>query len=325
MNRLIAEMADKCALYSLHKNKSRTWQFSNRGLIPALEDLELFYFQPQMPEISFERFNDFGNYRTGTFKYKSKVDNDSCNEYATGLFYQSKLKTPKLNVILVHGWRQDNERIKAIYCDLFMQNGYDIYLFTLPHHTERQDKQSSYNGEFMISANVERTLLSVRQAVVDLRALVNWLTANRTGKVVLVGISLGGLLANLTTTVEENIDGIISVFAPNDLSTITWETATGKWIKRDFEKHAFTYEQLKNSWAMMTASNFRSKIAKEKMLFISASYDKYIDFEDANELWEKWGRPERKLYPCGHTGIVLCKKSIANESLEFIKRNVFMG
>ncbi|HML87946.1 MAG TPA: alpha/beta hydrolase [Methylomusa anaerophila] len=323
MNKLLAEIIDKSALYQLHRNKSKTWQFSNIGSIPTLEDVHHYYFQPQIPEISFEHVSNRSNYKIGNFRYKSSIENGQCNEYATGIYYQDKLKTPpKLNVILVHGWRQGNGRIKAIYLEPFIKNGYDMYFITLPYHTERQGNNSSYQGELMISANIERTLASIRQAVVDLRALINWLPTNRTSKVILVGISLGGLLVNLTVAVEENIDGIICVFAPNDLSHIAWNTITGKFIKKDFEDNAFSLDQLQTCWAITKTSNFATKIPKEKMLFFSALYDKYIDSKDADKLWEKWGRPKRKLYHCGHAGIALCKKSIANDSLEFIKRKI---
>ena len=320
MNRLLAEIIDNYALYQLHRNKSTKSHFSNTGVIPTLEDPNLFYFKPQSPDVVFKDMNEYANYKTGTFKYKSEIENEKCNEYATGVFYENKLRSP-LNVVLVHGWRQDTERIKAIYLKPFIDHGYNMYFITLPYHTERQNNNPLYNGEFMISANIERTLSSIRQAVVDIRALVNWLKSTR-GKVVLVGISLGALVANLTTTVEENIDGSISVFAPNELSHTIWNTIPGRYIKKDLQDNAFTYYQLKSCWNITNTSNFVATIPKEKVLILSALYDKYIDFKDADKLWKKWDRPERKLYHCGHAGIALSKRSIAKNSLEFIKRTV---
>lgn len=323
MYRLLAELIDTYALYQLHSKKSTDGHFSNTGFSPALRELNQFYFQPQIPKLSFECIRDSGKYKTGSFKYKSEIENDKCNEYATGIYYENKLEAPKrLSVVLVHGWRQDLERIKAIYLKPFIDSGYDMYFITLPYHMDRQANNSLYNGEFMISANVERTLSSIRQSVVDLRALISWLKNNRRDRVVLIGISLGGLIVNLTSTVDGNMDGIISVFPPNALSYIIWNCIPGKHIKKDFEQNAFTYDQLKECWAMTNASNFETKLTKEKMLILSALYDKYIDLKDTDKLWETWGRPERRLYRCGHAGIALCRTSILNDSLEFIKGNV---
>jgi dienelactone hydrolase len=322
LNRLWAEIIDKYALCQLHKEKSTKRHFSNTGFMPTLEEPNLFYFKPQTPKVGIEYLKNNGNYETGNFKYKSEIENDKCNEYATGIYYESRLP-PTLSIVLVHGWRQINlERIKAIYLKPFMGHGYNLYFITLPYHMERQGNNSLYSGEYMISANIDRTLSSIRQAVVDLRALISWLKLNRTGKVVIVGISLGGLVANLTSAVDDNLDGIISVFAPNDLSHTIWNNMPGKYIKQDFKENAFTYDQLKTCWAIINTSNFETMLPKEKMLILSALYDQYIDLKDADKLWEKWGRPERKVYYCGHAGLVLCKKDIAHNSLEFIKRNV---
>lgn len=320
LNKLLARMIDKYALYQFHRKKSTQSQFSNTGVFPAMEDHNLFYFKPSYPDIVFENLKEHASYKSGTFKYRTEIENEKCNEYARGEFYENKVGSP-LNVVLVHGWTQDSERIKAIYLKPFIEHGYNMYYMTLPYHTERQGLNSLYNGEFMVSANIERTLSSIRQAVVDMRALINWLKCMR-GKVVLVGISLGGLVVNLTTTVEENIDGSISVFAPNELSHTIWNDIPGKYIKKDLLKNAFTYCQLKQSWDITNTSNFSIKIPKEKVLILSALYDRYIDFKDADRLWEAWDRPQRKLYRCGHAGIALCKNNIANNSLEFIKKYV---
>lgn len=326
LNRLLAETIDRYSLYQLHKKRSKDWHFSNTGVCPGLEELDHFYFKPQLPRIDFEHKMNLGNYITGNFKYKSEVENDKCNEYAAGVYYENKSVESPLNVILVHGWRQSSlNRIKAIYLKPFMDKGYNMYFFTLPYHIQRYPEGDSYNGEHMISANVERTLSSVRQAVVDLRALIGWVKNNRRGKIALIGLSLGGLATNLTGAVEEGIDGLISVFALNELAYGIWNTIPGRYIKRDFEINGFSYEQLQSCWRITDASRLKPKIPKANTLLLTAKYDKYIGREDADKLWEAWDKPERKIFPCGHSGIALCKERIAESSIEFIKRNIISG
>lgn len=66
-----------------------------------------------------------------------------------------------------------------------------MYYYSLPYHFEREPENSLYSGELMISANIDRTIESTRQAVVDLRALIYWIKANKKGPVIIVGVSLG--------------------------------------------------------------------------------------------------------------------------------------
>lgn len=52
---------------------------------------------------------------------------------------------------------------------------WNMYYFTLPYHFDRKPNQSLYSGEYMVSANVERTVEATRQAVADLRTLIEWI------------------------------------------------------------------------------------------------------------------------------------------------------
>ncbi len=49
---------------------------------------------------------------------------------------------------------------------------------------------------------------------------------------ILIGISLGGFITNLTSLVEEEIDVLASIFYANRLSYSIWNTIPGKFIRR---------------------------------------------------------------------------------------------
>ena len=141
----------------------------------------------------------------------------------------------------------------------------------------------------------------------------------------LIGVSLGGFLTNLTSTVESDIDILISVFYANSLATSIWDTIPGKYIKNDFIQNSFSYDQLINHWAVITPSLYQPAVTKNRILLLSAAYDQYINLEDSNELWAKWGKPRRNIYNCGHSGIVLLRNKIRKDSLEFINSKLQAG
>nr|WP_092073414.1 alpha/beta fold hydrolase [Dendrosporobacter quercicolus]NSL48070.1 alpha/beta fold hydrolase [Dendrosporobacter quercicolus DSM 1736]SDM61872.1 Alpha/beta hydrolase family protein [Dendrosporobacter quercicolus] len=314
MNRLLSTVIDRYALYDLHRKKSIVSQFitNHTQAYPSKGEHKKFYNQPNLPNVEMNEAD------SGFFKFKSEINNGKSNQFATVEFYLNNPKAGK-NVVLVHGWRQGNQRIKDIYLNALTSKGYNIYLFTLPHHRNRQENLSSYNGEFFISANVERTITSMQQAVSDLRALILWLKSQSTAKVIVIGISLGGLIASLTATAEKSMDGMITVFSPNSLSYATWYSIPGKKIRQDLEQNGYIYDKLKIDWELFDTSNFELAIPKEKVLLFSALYDKYIDLQDATKLWEKWNRPQRLLYRCGHTGLVFCKQNIARDTIAYIE------
>lgn len=215
------------------------------------------------------------------------------------------------------------DRIKKMFNNRIMNDlEWNMYYFTLPYHFQRKPEQSLYNGEYMISADINRTVQSIRQAVVDLRALIQWVKANKKGPVILIGVSLGGFITNLTATLEPKIDALVSIFYANRLSYAIWKTIPGKFIREDLEHHGVKYHDLIRYWRITEPNQAIPKINKDNILLISAKYDQYVHLEDTNYLWESWGKPKRYVYNCGHAGIVLNRKKIAIDTLSFLKDKI---
>ncbi|WP_176717309.1 alpha/beta fold hydrolase [Vulcanibacillus modesticaldus] len=269
---------------------------------------------------------NLSHYSVGQYRYESEVNSSyKENNYITGKYYQNLAETDEkpVHVIFIHGWRMKNlTKIKKMFLKQFMEFGYNMYFFTLPYHFDRTPEISLYNGELMISANIERTLVAVKQAVQDLRSLIYWLKENYGGKVVLVGVSLGGYVANLTSIVEKEIDLLVSIMYANNLAHVIWNSTTGKYIKQELEKNRITFKQLNDHWRLITPSNFKPIIPLENILLINGKYDLYVTPEDSEHFWQAWGRPNRISYPSGHSGIVFNRSKIARDVIAFMKQKV---
>ncbi|MFB5563075.1 alpha/beta hydrolase family protein, partial [Bacillus cereus] len=192
----------------------------------------------------------------------------------------------------------------------------------LPYHFEREPNEALFSGEYMVSAHLERTVQASKQAVVDLRQLINWIKNNKKGPIIVIGISLGGFVTNLTALVEENIDVLVGVFYANRLSYSIWNTNPGKYIKKDLIEHNVTYNELIKAWEITEPSQSIPKVKKENILLISGKHDQYVVGEDTDYLWNVWGKPTRYLYNCGHSGIVLNRKKIAHDTIQFIRKRI---
>lgn len=321
---IFSKIVDQYALNSLHKTRSKDFQYTYiPAQIPETKDRETFY-KAHPADVSFDMSYSKKNYKTGTFGFKSLVPSgDPSNDYLTGEAFLNKNEDAP-NVVFVHGWRMDSlDRIKKMFNNRIMNDlKWNMYYFTLPYHFQRKPENSFYNGEYMISANINRTLQSIRQAVVDLRALIQWIKANKKGPVILIGVSLGGFITNLTAILETEIDALVSIFYANRLSYAIWNTIPGKFIREDLEHHGVNYKDLIKYWQITEPNQAIPKMDKDNILLISAKYDQYVDLEDANYLWESWEKPKRYVYNCGHAGIVLNRKKIAMDTLSFLKDKI---
>jgi len=323
--KIISKIADSYGLYSLHKKYSEKDQFNyvEEDVSLLNSDFSKFYKKPILPKLYYEKDKIEKNYEIGKIKFLSEVENGYSNK-ETVFHYRKNLGTDNnVNIIFVHGWRADNlDRLGKVFLDSFVERSYNIYNYVLPFHMERSPDTSLYSGEYFVSADVSRTLKSEQQAVSDIRALISYIKTEKKGKVIIIGLSLGGITTNLLSEVEENIDVLISLFYANDLSFTIYETEAGKYIKKDFLKNNFDYSLLKKSWEVINPCLRKPLIDLNKILLVSGKYDKYVINKDTDTLWKNWGKPKRYMYSCGHSGIVLSKNKIKKDVLEFIDKRV---
>jgi esterase/lipase len=315
MIKLMAKIADCYGLYDLHKSYTNKDQFYyDKSKISKLN--KDFYTRPDIPELKFEKSSSSDNYEFGTINFSSQVKGDGKD----AVFYYATNNTKKpVNIIMIHGWRSKLNKLDNIFKGSFMQEGFNTYSYILPYHLERSPQGSAYNGEYFLTANTVRTLNVFKQAVSDIRALIRYIKDDQKEKVYVIGLSLGGLVSNLVCEHEE-IDALISLFYANDLAYTIFHAISGKYIKRDFVNNRFSEEQLSNCWKIITPSLSKPIIDKNKILLVSGRYDEYVLPEDTNKVWEAWGKPQRYVYNCGHSGIVLSKKRIRDDTMRFIRR-----
>lgn len=323
---LLSKLIDYYALYDLHKDRSKENQYHiDFDHAPTNIDRDVFFEVPSsLADIDLNITSKENGYSIGEFGFESlRPSGDHPNDYVRGESFLNEVGN-KPNVIFVHGWRMKGfDRVKKIFHDSIMNNlGWNMYYYTLPYHLERQPEASLYSGEFMVSANINRTVESTRQAIVDLRALIQWMKNNKQGPVIIIGVSLGGFISNLVATLESEIDALVSIFYSNRLSYSIWNTIPGKYIRRDLESHGVNYNNLVKYWELVEPNQALPKINKENILLISAKHDQYVHIQDADLLWESWGKPTRYVYNCGHAGIVLKRKKIEKDTISFLQNKL---
>lgn len=326
INLLLSKLIDYYALYDLHKDRSKENQYHiDFDHAPTNIDRDVFFEVPSsLADIDLNITSKENGYSIGEFGFESlRPSGDHPNDYVRGESFLNEVGN-KPNVIFVHGWRMKGfDRVKKIFHDSIINNlGWNMYYYTLPYHLERQPEASLYSGEFMVSANINRTVESTRQAIVDLRALIQWMKNNKQGPVIIIGVSLGGFISNLVATLESEIDALVSIFYSNRLSYSIWNTIPGKYIRRDLESHGVNYNDLVKYWELVEPNQALPKINKENILLISAKHDQYVHIQDADLLWESWGKPTRYVYNCGHAGIVLKRKKIEKDTISFLQNKL---
>ncbi|SDY60061.1 hypothetical protein [Thermoactinomyces sp. DSM 45892] len=326
MNQYLSVLIDSIVLTNFCRKKSKQSQFQPVGgssYEPTEKGLELAFPKPTLDDIQLSPIGNFTKFEMGTYSYMSGAELDLGGKFSEGEYYLQTNRDQQVHVIVIHGWKSDSlDRGKRLFLDSFSALGYNLFFVMLPHHMKRADSRSDYSGEYMISAHIERTIRAFQQAVTEIRKLIYWLKKQRGGKVVVIGISLGGLVANLIGVVEEEVDLLVSVMYANNLSHTVWNTPVGNDIKQDFESQGVDYYTLQEYWRILEPSRFVPRVSNENILLISGLYDQYVELADSKQLWSAWKEPKHILYKCGHAGIALYRKRIAQDVAQFIQHQL---
>lgn len=301
--------------------KPDTYDFSSLTRKEYLENPELFYTKPdRMPDFSIIKVNHIDGIEAVDISFPSLVQNKyKENNTAYGHYYKASGKKNFVTVIFLHGWGRNNLWNEKKIALGLARNNISCFILKLPFHFERSP-ESTWSGEYAITGDMSRTVEGARQLVIEVRAISSWLR-NQGEKVVLSGMSLGGMMAHLAMAVEM-FDSGITILTGGDNAGIIWEGIATKGVKEDIIKAGITREQARHVFQIIDPI-VMAKYNKTKNVFmINGRYDEVVPMKFTMELWEALGRPKIRWYSCAHASIVIFTKNLVKDMVRFIRETL---
>lgn len=319
MNRVASVLLDRYGIMMKNRLRSPVSQFVGvPDRVPADWKVDVWDERREPPAIAFVE-EHVGETVETRFHFESRCqENGEANKACVGLYVQG---TPgsQVDVIVVHGWKSSSlGSVRKMFQEPMAAAGYNQFFIELPHHLHRKMPESGFSGEYMISADIARTIRSIQQAVQDVVDLVAWSRAQG-HRTVVIGTSLGGLVTNLFGSTGAPVDALISIMYATNTAYLVWNSAIAKFIKKDLVAAGVTYPQLERAWDAINPLRYSLHVPKEKVLLISGSHDVFISADDSQKLWDGWAKPKRIVMPCGHGGMNVCPDQIAGEVLAFLR------
>ena len=129
------------------------------------------------------------------------------NRRATALYIRRPLGKPRPTLIFVHGYLLDDPRLnsRAFCLPWLFRQGYDILLPSLPFHGPRAERLHPFSGYGFFGGGLARTNESMLQGVSDLRVWTQALLDRGAPQVGISGLSLGGYMTAMLSTVESRL------------------------------------------------------------------------------------------------------------------------
>ena len=193
------------------------------------------------------------------------------NNTAYARFFPARASaTPRAAVLVLPQWNSD-ARGHVGLCRLLAWNGMAALRLSLPYHDQRMPPELR-RADYIVSANVARTVQVCRQAVLDARRAIAWLAMQGYHRIGILGTSLGSCLALLTTAHEP----LVKAEALNHISPyfadVVWRGISTRHVRDGLDGH-IELDLLRMLWRPISPRVYLDRVRDRRTLLVYARYD----------------------------------------------------
>lgn len=298
-NRIVRPFAWGLEHIADHVNGDDPRQVLQRHSQRAMQNSAEFYGLP--PISDFELAQDYLSW-TSTVVTPSPENNIARARYFPAPV--KKRREPRAAIVVLPQWNaQPDSHVEA--CRIFNWLGISALRLTMPYHEERRPPDLE-RADHLVSANVGRTLQSMRQAVIDARAAVSWLRNQGYERVGILGTSIGSCTAFLAFTHDPAIDVGVFNHVSGYFADVVWQGISTQHVHAALAG-AVALEELREFWLPVSPVPFIPRLLKMErrpMRFIAARYDLTFPAEMSRQVIAEVQRHGIDLdvvwLPCGH-------------------------
>jgi dienelactone hydrolase len=228
-------------------------------------------------------------------------------------------------VVVLPQWNADAQGHIGL-ARLLARCGVSALRLSLPYHDVRMPPELT-RADFIVSANVVRTLQVCRQAVLDARRAVAWLHQQGYERIGILGTSLGSCLSMLTSAHEPLIKAQALNHVSPFFADVVWRGLSTRHVREGLDGHV-DLDTLRRLWRPISPWSYLDRAGRTKTLLVYAKYDLTFPVDLSEKLVDEWERRdvpvEVAAMPCGHysIGSAPFKFLDAYVLITFLRRNL---
>lgn len=186
--------------------------------------------------------------------------------------------------------------------------GLNVALPVLPLHGSRRN--GAFSGEGMLSFDLVDTLHGLTQSVWDIRRLITWIRAQGAPKVAVYGVSLGGYVSSLLTTLEDGLDCVIAGIPVVDIPEMFRHQSPHRVRMRAIE-HEILDGNAESVHRVVSPVAAPCLVPQEGRFIFGGLGDRMAPPTQAHQLWNHWDQPEILWYGGNHVGYLWSRQVTA--------------
>jgi dienelactone hydrolase len=187
----------------------------------------------------------------------------------------------------------------------------------LPYYGERRPAGGTKR---FLSADIDRSVGSMRQGVLDVRRAAAWLASRSEvdpAKLGVTGISLGGIVSSLAAAADPTLNRAALLLSGGGLADILWTMPEGRAYKALWIAAGKTKDDLVKLTEPFDPLTYAHRLKGKRLLMMDGNVDEVIPPASARALWEAAGRPPIRWLDCGHYSAAGFLLPAMRETVEF--------
>lgn len=259
----------------------------------ALEESTSYFSAPPISNAVFER-----NQLTFAAPVPSPVEE---NNTVYCRFFPSARSSDA--VVVLPQWNCD-ERSHVSLCRILQLLGITSIRLTLPYHGARRPA-TERRADLMVGPNIGRTLHATRQAVLEVRQLVQWLSEHGYNRMGVMGTSIGSCVAYLAFVHDPAVSIGVFNHVSASFADVVWTGLSTRYIRWGLDGNV-QLEDLREFWAPISPIHHIGKLKGRPRphLMITAQYDLTFLPRLSEMVFAEYDRQQipydRVTLPCGH-------------------------
>jgi hypothetical protein len=204
-------------------------------------------------------------------------------------------------VLVLPQWNSDAEGHIGL-ARLLARFGVSALRLSLPYHDRRMPAELT-RADYIVSANLARTLEVCRQAVQDARRAIWWLEREGYERIGILGTSLGSCLSMLTTAHEPRIVAQALNHVSPYFADVVWRGLSTQHVRQGLEGHV-ALDRLRALWMPISPLHYLDRVRDRRTLLVYAKYDLTFPVDLSRHLIAEFRRQHIShrvtVLPCGH-------------------------
>lgn len=264
----------------------------------VMADTDAFFAVPPTTDYHFQAQAD----GSGRLTYPSAlVTPHPDNNIVRCGFFPARERQGRAAVLVMPQWNADPGGHVGL-CKLLAWNGISALRLSLPYHDDRMPPEL-HRADYIVSANIARTVQVCRQAVLDARRGIAWLRSQGYDRIGILGTSLGSCLALLTSAHEPLVQAAALNHISPQFADVVWRGLSTDHVRKGLDGH-IELDLLRALWKPISPQWYLERLRSKKILLVYAKYDLTFPVDLSEELvraFKDRGIPhEVAVLRCGH-------------------------